>query len=132
MNGADEEPLPLYGLAAGWRSERRRRSRGGNGGTDALDIWSGSHRVPGSDGEIVVCSQRRAIHGGPTAGSRVTGPEHLIRFDAAFEMILAAHQDELAALRRTGGRSAMDGLNCALNETAQRSVTTRRPGIPRS
>ena len=48
-----------------------------------------------------MCSQRRAIHGGPTAGSRITGPEHLIRFDAALEMILAAHQDELAALRET-------------------------------
>lgn len=121
MSSAVEEPLPLYGLAGDWRGERRRRSRGGSRGSDVLDIWSGSHCAPGTDGAVVVCSQRRAFHGGPALASpRVTGPEHLIRFDAAFEMILAARQDELAALRRTSGRPAMDRLTYELDETAQR------------
>jgi hypothetical protein len=104
------KPLPLYGLPDDWPGDRRRRSHGGQRGSDVVDIWSGSHGVPGSDGAIVVCSQRRAIH----------RPEHLIRFDAAFEVILTAHQDELAELRRTSGRPAMDRLTCELDETAQR------------
>lgn len=121
MGGAGEEPLPLYGLPDDWPGERRRRSHGGLRRRDALDIWSGSHRVAGSDGAIVVFCQRRAIHGGPVAGSPlVTGPEHLIRFDAAFEDMLTADEDELAALRRTSGRPAMDRLVYELDEAAQR------------
>ena len=121
MSGAGEEPLPLYGLPDDWPDERRLRSHGGQRGREVLDIWSGSHCVPGSEGAIVVCSQRRAIHGGPAAGSpRVTGPEHLIRFDAALEAMLTAHEDELAALRRTSGRPAMDRLVYELDEAAQR------------
>jgi hypothetical protein len=68
---------------------------------------------------IVVCSQRRAIHG--AAGSpRVTGPEHLIRFDAGLEAMLSAHEDELAALRRMSGRPAVDRLVYELDEAARR------------
>jgi hypothetical protein len=120
MSSAVEEPLLQYGLVADWRGERRQRSRGGGRGQDVLDIWSGSHRVPGTDRAVVVCSQRRAIHGGPASGARrVTGPEHLIRFDAALEMILAAHQDELAALRRTSGKAARHRLTHELDETAR-------------
>lgn len=121
MNGAGEEPLPLYGLPDYWPGERRRRSHGGQRGRDVLDIWSGNHCVPGSDGAIVVCSQRRAIHGRPAAGRpRVTGPKHLIRFDAALEAMLTAHEDELAELRRTSGRPARDRLVFELDEAAQR------------
>jgi hypothetical protein len=120
MSGAREEPLSLYGLPHDWPGERRRLSHGGGRDSDVLDTWSGSHRVPGSDATIVVCSQRRAHHGGPIAGSRVTGPEHLIRFDAAFEVMLTAHEDELAALRRTSGKPAMDRLVYQLDETARR------------
>ena len=121
MSGADEEPLPLYGLPDDWPGERRRRSHGGQRGSDVLDTWSGSHHVPGSDGAIVVCSQRRAIHRGPPAGPPpVTGPEHLIRFDAALEAMLSAHEDELAALRSTAGRPAVDRLVYELDDAAHR------------
>ena len=111
----------MYGLPDDWPGERGRRSHGGRHGSDVLDIWSGSHRVPGSDGAIVVCSQRRAIHEAPAAGSpRVTGPEHLIRFDAAFEAMLTAHEDELAELRRTSARPARDRLVYELDDAARR------------
>ena len=116
MSGAGEQPLPLYGLPDDWPGERRERSGG-----PLLNIWSGSHRIPGSDDAIVVCSQRRAMHGGPIAGGpRVTGPEHLIRFDAAFELMLTAHEDELAELRRTSPRAARDRLVLELDEAARR------------
>jgi hypothetical protein len=121
MSGVGEEPLPLYGLPDDWSGERHRRSHGGQRGSDVLDVWSGSHRVAGSDGEIVCCSQRRAIHGGPVAGSpRVTGPEHLIRFDAAFDAMLSAHEDELAALRSTSGSPAVKRRVHELDEAARR------------
>ena len=121
MSGAAEESLPLYGLPDDWPGDRRLRSHGRQRGSEVLDTWSGSHRVPGGYDAIVVCSQRRAIHGGLAAGPpRVTGPEHLIRFDAALEAMLSAHEDELAALRRTSGRPAMDRLVYELDETARR------------
>jgi hypothetical protein len=117
----EEEPLPLYGLPDDRPGERRRMSHGGLRGGEVLDIWSGSHGVAGSEGAIVVCSQRRAIHGGSTAGSpRLTGPEHLIRYDAALEATLSAHEDELAELRRTRGRPAMGRLVHELDEAAKR------------
>ena len=105
MSGAGEEPLPLYGLPGSWPGERRRRSHGGGErGSDVLNRWSSSHCVPGSDGEIVVCSQRRAIHGAGSAGSpRVTGPVHLVKADAALAVILAANETKLQALRESGG-----------------------------
>jgi hypothetical protein len=121
MSGAGEEPLPLYGLPDDWPGERRRTSHGGHRGSDVLDTWSSGHRVAGSDGEIVVCSQRRAIHGGPPAGPpRVTGPEHLIRYDAALAAILSAHEDELAELRRTTGPPAVRRRVLELDEAARR------------
>ena len=105
MSGADEEPLPLYGLPDSWPGEHRRRSHGGGRrGSDVLDTWSSGHSVPGGDGEIVVCSQRRAIHGALPAGSpRGDGPEHLVKADAALELILAANEAKLQALRERGG-----------------------------
>ena len=121
MSGFDDEPLPLYGLPDDWPGERRRRSHLGRGGGELLDIWSGSHSVLGSEDGIVVCSQRRAIPGASVAGSpRVAKPERLIRFDAAFEAILTAHQAELAELRQTSGKPAMDRLTHELDETAER------------
>ena len=121
MTDVFEPPLPLYGLAADWPGERRRRSGGGRGGSELLDIWSGSHEAPGTRGAVVVCAQRRAIHGGPAAGSpRATGPAHLIRYDAAFELILSAHEDELASLRLAGETSAMRRLTYELDGTARR------------
>ena len=105
MSGAGEEPLPLYGLPDSWPGESRRRSHGGGErGSDVLDTWSFGHCVPGSDGEIVVCSQRRAIHGALPVGSpRVTGPLRLVKADAALELILAANERKLQALRESGG-----------------------------
>lgn len=104
MTSADEEPLPLYGLPDDWPGERSRRSHGGKRGSDVLDTWSCSHLVPASDDAIVVESQRRAIHGGGAAGSpRVTGPEHLVKADAALALILAANEAKLQALRQSGG-----------------------------
>jgi hypothetical protein len=119
MGSAGQEPLPLYGLPDDWPGERHRRSHGGKRGSDVLDIWSGRHDVPGHDGAIVVCSQRRAIHG--AAGlRRVTGPDHLIKFDAALEMMLSAHEDELEALRVTSGSPAVSLRVHELHDEAQR------------
>ena len=90
MSGANEEPLPLYGLPDDWPGERCL-------GAHDVDVWEG-HHVAENDDLVVVHIQRRAIHGGTHPGSpRVTGPEHLIRFDAAFEAMLRADQAMVSA-----------------------------------
>jgi hypothetical protein len=53
---------------------------------------------------MVVHVQRHAMHGGPPGSPRTSGPEHLIRFDAAFAVMLAADEARLAALRERGDR----------------------------
>jgi hypothetical protein len=100
MPHGPEEPLPLYGLAADWRGDRRRRERSSRKGSDVLTIWSGVHFTPGTGEEIVVRAQRRAIHRGPDPGAlRVTGPEELVKRDAAWAMVAASRAAEGAALR---------------------------------
>jgi len=119
MSGGGEEPLPSYGLPGDWAGERRRTSHGGQRGSDVLDVWSGGHHVPGGDGAIVVCSQRRAIHG--AGGSpRVTGPEYLIRSDAALAAMLSAHESELTALRETRGSTVVKRRVFELDQAARR------------
>jgi len=67
-----------------------------------------------------VCSQRRAIHRGSTLGSaRVTGPAELIRYDAALEAILSAHEGELEVLRTMSGANAVRDRVVELDATAQ-------------
>jgi hypothetical protein len=95
-----EEPLPMYGLTEAWRGDRRRRERGGRTGSDVLDVWAGVHYTPNTGEEIVVRTQRRAIHGGPDpAAPRVTGPEQLVKHDAAWSMVEASRAADFAALR---------------------------------
>jgi hypothetical protein len=67
---------------------------------------------------IVVCSQRRAIHG--VGAPRVTGPEDLVRLDAAWEVIMGAHEGELEALRKTSGPAAGRHRANDLDQVAQR------------
>jgi hypothetical protein len=113
MSGDRDERLPLYGLPDDWPGERRLGAR------DA-DVWEGHHAC--EDGDVIVVRiQRRAIHGALPRGSpRVTGPEHLIRFDAALDAMLSALESELAAVRSSSVTAAMKLRVRELDEAARR------------
>ncbi|HEY1778392.1 MAG TPA: hypothetical protein VGG41_19705 [Solirubrobacteraceae bacterium] len=44
------------------------------------------------------------MHGGPPGSPRLGGPEHLIRFDAAFAVMLAANEARIGELRERGDK----------------------------
>ncbi|MGD0198412.1 MAG: hypothetical protein ABSC56_10990 [Solirubrobacteraceae bacterium] len=117
MAQVPEEHLPLYGLAADWRGDRRLREHGGRKSSDVLNVWAGVHYTPVTGEEIVVRTQRRAIDGGldPEAPP-VTGSEQLVKLDAAWAMVAASRAADGAALREATDPSDWKRVHAAYSQ----------------